>query len=378
MLKERLQNRADLTCILGKQSMKRALSIYYWHQWGGSASCVGRILATADDELTRLWDEKRVENLQLPPLVDAVRFGREIEERYRGERTVLICPGESDYPVQLNVLRHPPILGVKGDVGILSQSQMAMVGSRHTIEASRMLTPVIADALMMSGYVITSGGAVGIDALAHRQAMVREQPTVVVSALGTDAIYPKENADIFEYAAQCGAVVSQFPNVQLRHKPNFPLRNDVIAGLSEGVVVVQCPQKSGAMYTVNAARRFQRPVFAAAMPGFEPLTEGGLMCIKSQQAQLLSALQDLSFGKETKQKTLKFDVIQTQKLQAEALPESMMSATQTAIIQALSRSSMTREILRQTLNLPGDFDEAVLELELNGYIQTVGGVMKCA
>lgn len=358
--------------------VQRSLAICCWHRAACGAASVRKILEASNDSLENVW-QMLMTKYGLPPLSQAMCDGVAIEQSYLQKKTILICPGDTDYPKQLNIMASPPVLAVKGSAELLQKPQMALVGSRHTIETSRSLTPVIADALMMSGYVITSGGAVGIDALAHRQAMAREHPTIVVSALGTEQIYPKENADIFDYAAQYGAVVSQFPNGGLHHKPNFPLRNDVIAALSMGVVLVQCPIKSGALYTVHAARRFQRPVFVAAMPGFEPLTEGGLECVKKNQAQLLSSSHDLShhtlLQNATKPRQMSFDLFQTQHLSVSSLSDDTMSTTQISLLRLLDGISMTRELLRQKMNFPDDFDEAILELELNGHITIEAGVV---
>lgn len=360
-----------------ERDMRRALAICCWHRAECSAAVVRQILETKAENLKTVWQDVACK-YTLPSMSQGVWEGDEIEQHYNVQKISLLCPGDPHYPEQLYVLKSPPILGVKGRVELLKKAQMAVVGSRHTIESSRYLTPVIADALMMSGYMITSGGAIGIDALAHRQAMAREQPTIVVSALGTEHIYPKENADIFDYAAQCGALVSQFPNKGLNHKPNFPQRNDVIAGLSLGVVVVQCPAKSGALYTVNAARRFQRPVFAAAMPGFEPLTEGGLACVKKKEAVLLSSSHDLALMTQhtPKQRQIDFGLFQCGKVQPAVLPDMMMSKTQMEILKCISNSAMTRELLRQNMHFPEDFDEAILELELNGQIKIHAGLVQ--
>ena len=361
-----------------ERDKRRALAICCWHRAEGSAAAVRQILEAKAEDLKTVWQNVGCK-YTLPPISQAVWEGGEIEQNYNVQKTSLICPGDPHYPEQLYVLKSPPILGVKGSIELLKKAQMAVVGSRHTVESSRYLTPVIADALMMSGYIMTSGGAIGIDALAHRQAMAREQPTIVVSALGTEHIYPKENADIFDYAAQCGALVSQFPNKGLNHKPNFPQRNDVIAGLSLGVVVVQCPAKSGALYTVQAARRFHRPVFVAAMPGFDPLTEGGLECVKKQEAVLLSSSQDLAFMTQhtPKQRQLDFGLFQCgQVVQTTVLPDIMMSKTQLEILKLVSVSGMTRELLRQNMHFPEDFDEAILELELNGQIKINAGIVQ--
>ena len=258
---------------------------------------------------------------------------------------------------------------------------MAIVGSRRTVACSESLTPVIADEVMCRGMVVTSGGALGIDALAHRQAMKRLQPTVIVSAIGTAKIYPRDNADIFDWASENGVIVSQFPNRDMAHKPNFPQRNEVIAALSCAVIIVQCSLNSGALYTAQAAKKFGKPVFAAAMPGFNDLTAGGLDCINRGTAQILYCANNLDIIDIPRQKLLSFELSShqddVQDCRGELAMPAGLSDTQQKLLQILKERSLTRELLRTAAGLPTDFNESLLELELTGLVLVQNGLYKC-
>lgn len=352
----------------------RKLAIYLWHHTDLATSKLSHLLKlNGMDEAEQFWKELQAHCI-LPEISTASDEGKAIEFEYGTKKTCILCPGDDDYPTNLYAISSAPIIGVKGNIHLLSQPQVAIVGSRQVCPSGQTLTPVIADDVMCRGFIVTSGGAAGIDALAHRQAMARNQATIVVSAMGTDKVYPKANTDIFDYARENGAIVSQFPNKVQTFKPNFPQRNDVIAALSTATVIVQCRQNSGALYTAKAAAKFHRPVFAAAMPGFDALTEGGLECIKTGMAKMLSDVHDFDPLLQPQQQTLLFNIFNNAQTQPrDPVPPAMLSATQNAIFSTLQRASMTREILRSTLNYPSDFDESMLELELSGLIQLFGG-----
>lgn len=343
----------------------RHLAIFLWHETEAPAARLNAVLAAGTAcGVESIWNAVVVQ-YGLAPLEEAEKRGGDIEQAYRRRGIAILCPGDGDFPVCLYSMSAPPILGVRGDVSILKKAQIAIVGSRRTTAEARRIGEIIAQDVMERGYVVTSGGALGVDGVAHRSAMGRMLPTIVVSAVGPEAIYPKENADIFEYAARCGAVVSQFAD-KPAFRPNFPMRNDVIAALADATIVVQSRVDGGALYTARAAHRMKRPVFVAALEGFDERTEGGLACVKSGMARLLSQCRDLDCLGRQRQLPL-FEPEGGGSVTAQLPP------TQMAIFQALSMGANTREVLRSDLGFPSDFDESILELELSGTIRNIGG-----
>jgi DNA processing protein len=175
------------------------------------------------------------------------------------------------YPARLHALAEPPSpLWVRGAWTPAGRA-VALVGARAAtargLEAARELGARLAG----DGVDVISGGALGIDAAAHRGALDvagRDGAGHTVAVLGTgiDVAYPERNACMFdEIVAAGGSLVTQFaPGAQPR-KQSFPVRNTVIAGLSDLVVVVEAGQASGTTYTVRAMQALGRPV--AALPG---------------------------------------------------------------------------------------------------------------
>ena len=178
---------------------------------------------------------------------------------------------ETGYPARLHALAAPPSpLWIRGAWAPAPRA-VALVGARAAtargLESSRELAASLASA----GVDVVSGGALGIDAAAHRGALdVAERPeagrTVAVLGTGVDVAYPERNARLFdEIVASGGALVTQFaPGAQPR-KQSFPVRNIVIAGLADVVVVVEAGLASGTTHTVRAMQSLGRPI--SALPG---------------------------------------------------------------------------------------------------------------
>ncbi len=176
-----------------------------------------------------------------------------------------------DYPAQLKEIHHaPPLLMVAGDVKILSQKQLSIVGSRKASPSGLEIAQHFAAELVNCGFVITSGMALGIDNAAHRGALLATEDsshksTIAVIATGMDLCYPSRHEKLAEDIRENGAIVSEFPLGTAPQKENFPRRNRIISGLSVGVLVVEAEEKSGSLITARYALEQNREVFA--IPG---------------------------------------------------------------------------------------------------------------
>lgn len=173
-----------------------------------------------------------------------------------------------NYPKQLkHIADPPPFLFVRGNIHTLSQPQIAIVGSRKTSQTGHQIAEQFALALAQQGFYITSGLAHGIDASAHRGALLAEQgQTLAVMGTGVNLCYPTANSGLYRQIVESGgAVVSEFmPNTPAREY-HFPRRNRIVSGLSLGVLVVEAALKSGSLITAQTALEQNRQVFA--IPG---------------------------------------------------------------------------------------------------------------
>lgn len=200
----------------------------------------------------------------------------------------LLCLGDPDYPASLaGIPDAPPLLWVKGHNTLFSKPVLALVGTRNASAlGSRMARSLAAD-LGAAGFVIASGLARGIDALAHRGSL--DTGTIAVMAGGLDVIYPIENTGLFHDIAQRGLVVSEMPfgcEPQARH---FPRRNRIVAGLAQAVIVVEAAVRSGSLITARLALEQGREVMAVPGHPLDSRAGGGNLLIRDGAALIRNA-----------------------------------------------------------------------------------------
>jgi DNA processing protein len=175
---------------------------------------------------------------------------------------------DADYPARLALVEGaPPTLWIAGEWRP-GRRAVAIVGARAASGRGMEFAEELAGHLARRGFDIISGGAIGIDAAAHRGALYVEGAgrTVAVLGTGVDVIYPARHHLLYEeILAKGGALVTQFPPGTQPRPQTFPIRNRVIAALAELVVVVEAGVQSGSLYTARAAREQQRHV--VALPG---------------------------------------------------------------------------------------------------------------
>lgn len=201
----------------------------------------------------------------------------EIEREYALAERVgarFVALGEPSYPP---LLRHvegpPPILAVAGGDGVLVRPAVAIVGSRNASLSGRKIASQFGRGLGLSGFVVVSGLARGIDAAAHEGAL--DTGTIAVMAGGLDKLYPPENLDLAaRIRGTGGALVSEMPFGWEARARDFPRRNRLISGLSFGVVVVEAAVKSGSLHTARFAGEQGRQVFAVPGSPLDPRAEG--------------------------------------------------------------------------------------------------------
>jgi len=199
---------------------------------------------------------------------DSLRLaGEELKKLAKCPGVTLVTFGSESYPPHLAEIYDPPlILYVRGDVSILSQAGIAVIGTRHPTPYGLGMAGRLSQDLANCGLVIISGMARGIDSMAHKGAVEARGRTIAVFGTGVDVIYPRENRKLSEQILEFGgALVSEFPLGTGPTPHNFPIRNRVISGLSCGVLVVEAGEYSGTRITSRCALEQCRDVYA--VPG---------------------------------------------------------------------------------------------------------------
>ena len=179
-------------------------------------------------------------------------------------RLLLLC--DEDFPAMLSEgITPPPMLFVRGNVGLLHRPSVAIVGSRHATPQALRIAHDFGRSLSERGIPVVSGMAAGIDAAAHRGALAAGGGTVAFWGTGIDRIYPSANRELAYELGEKGAIVSEFPLGTRPLAGNFPRRNRLIAALSQAVLVVEAALESGSLITARLAGEMGREVLA--VPG---------------------------------------------------------------------------------------------------------------
>lgn len=180
-----------------------------------------------------------------------------------------VCPGDSEWPAQLDDLGDGRPLGlwVRGlsSLRIWALRSVAVVGARACTEYGAHMAATLGAGLAERGWVVVSGGAYGVDGAAHRGALGAGGATVAVLACGVDRPYPRGHTQLITRIAEQGLVIGELPPGDHPTPSRFILRNRVIAALTRGTVVVEAAYRSGALVTARAAQRLGR--FTMGVPG---------------------------------------------------------------------------------------------------------------
>ena len=226
------------------------------------------------------------------PVPDGRRVARDLE-CLRALGAHVVGRGDPEMPPRLEAIPDPPaVLFVRGDPGVLSAPQIAVVGSRRATPAGARIARRLAGELAARGLVVTSGLAQGVDAEAHRGALEAGGRTVAVLGSSLDRIYPAGHCSLAERIAGQGALVSEFPFGTRPVPWNFPWRNRIISGLSLGVLVVEAADRSGSLITARLAADQGREVFAVPGSILNPLAAGCHRLLRDG-AKLVERMEDV-------------------------------------------------------------------------------------
>ena len=286
----------------------------------------------------------------------------------------LVTLSTAAYPARLRQIADPPpVLFVQGDAQILSAAQLAVVGSRRATPCGVETAHELSAELASLGLTITSGLALGIDAAAHRGALVAGGRTVAVMAHGLDRVYPRGHQRLARQVAENGALISEFSPGTPPLAGHFPRRNRLISGLSLGVVVVEAARRSGSLITARLAGEQGREVFAVPGPIQSPLTRGCHQLIR-QGAKLVEQVGDIL-------EELPADLtaaLPERAARRQRAPISELDACERKVLESLAHRSTSVDSLVERCGLTAEtVCSILLALELRGLVVPVPGGAFC-
>lgn len=276
----------------------------------------------------------------------------------------LLVLGDTDYPARLLATADPPLLlWLQGRRELLGRPSLAIVGSRNPTAQGEDNARAFARALAQGGYTIVSGLALGVDAAAHEGALDAGGATIAVVGTGLDQVYPRRNAGLAAHIlAGGGLIASEYSLGTPVMQANFPRRNRLIAGLTQGCLVVEAAVQSGSLITARLAVEAGREVFAIPGSIHSPQARGCHALIR-QGAKLVESAQDVleelpPLGAPA----------------AAAAPEPELPHEQQVLLDTMGFDPVSLDALMARCGWPAaELSAALLELELDGQVARMAG-----
>jgi DNA processing protein len=273
---------------------------------------------------------------------------------------------DKDYPPLLGEISSPPpIIYYRGNIKLLSEKQLAVVGSRKISSYGRQAIEKIIPELVRAGLIITSGLAMGVDHYAHQITLENEGLAVAVLGNGLSEKIMRQTSSYGLYRdiiRQSGIVISEFPPFFEASKFTFPARNRIISGLSLGALIIEAAEKSGSLITAKHALEQGREIFAIPGNIFSPQSAGANQLLK-EGAKCVTGSNDIletfnfSFNLSKKDPLVSFE-----------------DETEEKIYRTLSFDPMPFDLLIKKIQLPpAELSAKISLMELKGLARTIDG-----
>jgi DNA processing protein len=276
---------------------------------------------------------------------------------------------DDHYPELLRQISDPPaVLYLRGNSELLNTCCIAIVGSRASTSYGNRTAFGLAKKLGSAGVTVVSGLALGIDAESHRGVLAGDGATIGVLGCGIDVVYPRQHVELYREVIEKGAIVSEYPLGTSPEGFRFPARNRIIAGLSQGVVVVEAARKSGSLITAQLALDEGREVYG--VPGqVDSYKSGGVHWLLQQGAKLVQSetdiLEDLDLTQSLNQIVGKSS--------ADSVAPGLEPAA-SKLLEEIEPYPQPRESLLHKSGLKAsEFSELLLLLELDGFVEILPG-----
>ncbi len=281
----------------------------------------------------------------------------------------IICYSDSQYPNRLNDLHDAPaVLYFKGNAELNSTRMISVVGTRRATEYGKRIVQEIINSLAHHSVSTVSGLAYGIDASCHKYSLEQNLTTIGVMASGHNYIYPPEHLKMAERMLEYGGLLSEHPPSVVPDAHLFPVRNRIIAGISDATIVVEAAEKGGALITANISDSYGRPVFAVPGDIGNRYSEGCNQLIRDQKALIYTDISDLSYhlnwNLESKKSKPKLNLNQL-------APEQQMVVKK--LLQYSQKGLPIDDLAWQTNMQLNQLSSVLLTLEFQGIVKSLPG-----
>ncbi|MBK8701849.1 MAG: DNA-protecting protein DprA [Saprospiraceae bacterium] len=275
---------------------------------------------------------------------------------------------DEEYPKRLRHFDYSPLLlYYRGSQDLNPALTVGIVGSRMPSEQGKMITEKLIEGLLPYNVVTVSGLAYGVDGCAHKNSVEHHLPTLGVMGSGHDIIYPSAHRDLAKKMMKNGGLLTEFCSQTKPDKVNFPMRNRIIAALSDALIVVESKVSGGSIITAEFANEYNKDVFAVPGRPTDELSRGCNALIKKNKAHLLESIDDLIY-------IMRWDDMDKKKAVQTSLFVELDREQQSIVDFIRAKKERTIEELIYGLNLTSStLASQLLALEFKGVVRVLPG-----
>ncbi len=339
---------------------------------------VAKTLIAYCKSIDAVFDMKPVDLVQIPGIGQSFvkdfnpkEYLLDAEEEYTFVKKHNITPIpylDKSYPARLyNVDSSPILLYYQGNQDLNHTRTVSIVGTRMPTDYGKSMCDKIVEGLMPYNVLLISGLAFGVDVTAHRKCVELGIPTIGVLGHGLDRIYPQEHKSLSHKMIQNGGVLTEFTSGTIPDRENFPMRNRIIAAMSDVVIVIESKRKGGSIITAEYANDYNKDVFALPGAVTEEKSEGCNKLIKQNKAHLLESAADVAY-------IMRWEDIDAGKvIQKQLFVE--LNEKETAIMNILQvEKEAPIDVITYKAHLtPSETASILLELEFKGLVRNLPG-----
>jgi DNA processing protein len=275
---------------------------------------------------------------------------------------------DKDFPQRLKHYNDCPfLLFYKGNADLNHPRIVGIIGTREATPHGKATCEEIVEDLKSYGVNTISGLAYGIDVVAHRKSVAMDIPTIGVMANGMNKLYPADHASIAMKMVECGGILTEHTSNTMAKAEHFPMRNRIVAGMCDALIVVETAAKGGSMITADLAFGYNKDVFAVPGRLRDKYSEGCNNLIKTERARLVESAKDVAYIMRWEEMDAR-KVIQHQLFIELTPPEELL----VSIIRG-SENIAIDEISYRSKMPPSELAALLLSLEFKGVICSLPG-----
>lgn len=329
-----------------------------------------------NSEILYFCDKHKINAKIILELKNEVYIEKYVDE-LKKYRVQFISKENSAYPSNLKNISDAPLgFYMLGKMPDNNTNKVGVIGARKCTQYGAMNAYKFGKELGENDIVVVSGMAIGIDSMAHKGAIDGKGKTIAVLGCGLDTIYPPTNKNLRDEIIENGCVISEFPIGTPPYPANFPIRNRIISGISDAIIVVESAKKSGTLITVGQALEQGKDVFAIPGNINSVMSEGTNNLIK-ECAFPLTSIDDILLNLKTYHKYDKNDIsnkTEDRQNKIEQNIENILAPEEKIVYACITDSPISiDEIILRADTTTQTVQYALTMLELKGYIQKLAG-----